>query len=103
MRIPQYRSTESTDQGGDQAIPLADGSGIDEPGATLAVAGADGVNDALPLHVHHHGVNGALVAAGIHAHGANQVAACHGALLNQDAADGGAGESGEVHWGGVVN
>jgi len=48
-------------------------------------------------------MDGALVAAGIHAHGANQVAAGLRTLLDQDAANHGTGEKVKVHRCGVVN
>jgi len=93
----------STDQGSDQAVTLADGSGENIPGAALAVAGADGIQHPSTLQIDHHGVDGALVVAGIHAHSANQVAAGLRTLLDQDAANHGAGEKVEVHRCGVVN
>jgi hypothetical protein len=93
----------STDHGSDQAITLADGSGQDEPFIPLAIGGAGGVQDTLALHVHHNGVNGAFVAARVQSHAPHDVGAGLGPLLDQGAADGGAGESGEVHRGGVVN
>ena len=58
----------SPDQGSNQAIPLADSTGQDKPGAPLAIAGTDSVKDTLPLHLNHNGVNGALVLAGIQTH-----------------------------------
>lgn len=93
----------STDQGSDHTVTLADGVRKDAPGATLAIAGADGVQNALALQIDHNGVNGALVALRIHAHGADQIRARLRTLLDQDAADHGAGDQVEVHRSGVVN
>jgi len=93
---------ESPDQSS-EAIPFADGGGIDEPLIPLAIAEAQGVDDALPLHVYHHSVNGALVAARIQSHTLDDLRAGLGTVFNQGGADGVAGESGEVHWSGVVN
>ena len=92
--LPPYGST---DQGSDQAVALADPIGIDEPGAALAVAGADGIQRALALKINHHGVDGALVALRVHAHNADQIGARLRTLLDQDAADHGAGDQVEVH------
>lgn len=75
----------------------------DAPGAALAVAGADGVQRALTLQIDHNSVDGALVAAGIHAHTADQIRAGLRTLLDQDAANHGAGDQVEVHRCGVVN
>ena len=94
---------ESADQSSDQAVPLADGIGIDEPLIPLAVAEAPCVDDAIPLHVHHDGVDGALMAAWIQSHAPHNVGAGLGTVLNQGGADCGADQSGEVHWSGVVN
>ena len=93
----------STDQGSDQAVTLADAVPPDKPLVTLAVGAAGGAQDTVALHVHHNGVDGAFMAAGIHAHAADDLRACLIAVLNQDGANGGAGESGEVHRSGVVN
>ena len=81
-----------------EAIPFADGGGIDEPLVPLAIAEAHGVDDALPLHVYHHSVDCALVAAGIQSHALDDLRAGLGTVFNQGGADGVAGESGEVHW-----
>jgi len=94
---------ESADQGGDQTIPLADRGGDDEPQIPLAIVGAGGAQDAVALQINHNGVDGALVAAGVHSHAPHDVGAGLGSLLNQGGADCGAGQSGEVHWSGVVN
>ncbi len=93
----------STDESSDQAITLADLTGDDEPEIPLAVVGAGGIQNAITLQIDHDGMDGALVAAGIHAHAPNDVGAGLGTVLNQGGADGGAGESGEVHRSGVVN
>ncbi len=93
----------STDQGSDQAVALADLVREDAPGAALAVAGTDGVQRALTLKIDHNGMDGALVAAGIHAHTADQIGARLRTLLDQDAANHGAGDQVEVHRCGVVN
>ena len=93
----------STDQGSDQAITLADGGRVDKPGATLAVAGADGIQDALTLHLNHESVNRALVLAGIETHAAHDLRAGLGTVLNQGGADSGADDGAEVHRSGVVN
>ena len=86
--------------GSSDAVPLADRGGHDEPEVALAVIGAGGIQDACLLQVHHHGVDGALMAAGVHAHGANQVAAGHRAVVDQAGADRGADDGGQ-HLGGV--
>ena len=93
----------SPDQGGSESITLADLTGDDEPEIPLAVVGACGTQNAITLQIDHHGVNGALVALRIHAHAPNDVGAGLGTFLNQGGADSDAGESGEVHWSGVVN
>ena len=95
--------TVSPDQSSDQAITLADAVGVDEPGATLAVAGADGIQDPLTLQIDHDSVDGALVALRIESHAPHDVGAGLGTVLDQSGADGDAGESGEVHLIGVVN
>ena len=56
---------------------------------------AGGGEDALLLHVHHQGMDGALVAAGVKTHRAHQVGAGHGAIVDQVSADGGADDGGE--------
>lgn len=92
----------SPDQGSDQAVTLADLIGVDEPQiAPLTLHG--GAQSALPLQIDHNGVDGALVALGIESHAAHDVGASLGTVLDQGAADGDAGESGEVHRSGVVN
>ena len=105
-RFPLYciRSTDQgSDQGSDQAITLADAIPPDEPQITLAVLVVRCSQDTIALHVHHDGVNGALVAAGIESHAVNDVRAGLGSVLNQRGADCSAGECGEVHRSGVVN
>ena len=94
---------ESADQRRDQAVPLADCCGDDEPQIPLAIIGTGGTQDAIPLQINHNGVDGALVVAGVHSHSPHDVGAGLGSLLNQGGADCGAGQSGEVHWSGVVN
>ena len=81
--------------GGSDAVPLADRGGHDEPQVALAVIGAGGIQNACLLKVNHHGVDGAFVATGVHAHGANQVAAGHRAVVDQAGADRGADDGGE--------
>jgi len=88
--------------GGGKAITLADRGGHDEPEVALAAVAAGGIQNACLLQVNHHGVDGAFVAAGVHAHGANQVAAGHRAVVDQVGADRGADDGGE-HRSGVVN
>ena len=85
----------STHQGGNHAVTLADRGGVDEPLVPLAVAQADGINDPILLHIHHHGVDGAFVAAGIHTQGANQIGAGHRSLADQSGANGSADDGGE--------
>ena len=85
----------STHQGGNQAVPLADRGGVDEPLVPLAVAQADGINDAVVFHIHHHGVDGAFVAAGVHTQGAHQIGAGHRSLADQSGANGGADDGGK--------
>lgn len=97
---PPYGSTE---QGSGDPITLADGGGVDKPLPPLAVAEADGVKDALPLHLNHESVNGALVLAGIETHAAHDLRTGLGTVLDQRGADGGADDGAEVHRGGVVN
>ncbi len=93
----------STDQGSKDPVTLADGSGADAPLITLAILGASGSQDAITLKIDHNGVNGTLVALRIHAHATDDLSAAHGTLLNQDAANHGAGDQVEVHRSGVVN
>jgi hypothetical protein len=93
----------STDQGSKDPVTLADGSGADAPLITLAILGASGSQDPRNLKVNHNCVNSTLMAAGIHAHAPNDVGAGLGTLLNQDAANHGAGDQVEVHRSGVVN
>jgi len=93
----------STDQGSDQAVPLADGIGADTPQITLAILGASGSQNPCILKINHHGVDGALVALRIHAHATDDLSAAHGTLLDQDAADHGAGDQVKAHRSGVVN
>lgn len=93
----------STDQGGDQAVTLADRSGDNEPQVTLAIVATGGAQGAIALQVNHDGVNGALVTLRIQSHAANQFGAGLGTVLNQGGADGGADDAVEVHRGGVVN
>jgi len=85
--------------GSSDAVPLADRGRHDEPEVALAAVGAGSIQSAVLLHVNHEGVDGALVAAGVHAHGANQVAAGHRAVFDQAGADRGADDGGQ-HLGG---
>ena len=93
----------STDQGGDQAVTLADAVPPDKPLVTLAVGAAGGAQNTVALHVHHNGVDGAFMAAGVHAHAADDLRAGLVTVLHQDGADGVAGEKVKVHLSGVVN
>ena len=93
----------STDQGSDQAVTLADAVREDAPAVTLAVLGAGCGEDPCILQIHHDGVNGSLVAAGIQSHAAHKVAAGLGSLLDQGRTHGGADDGAEVHRSGVVN
>ena len=56
---------------------------------------AGGGEDALLLHINHQGVDGALVAAGVKTHSANQVGAGHRTIVDQVSADGSADDGGE--------
>ena len=85
----------STHQSGNHAVTLADCCGVDEPLIPLAVAQADRIDDAVVLHIHHHGMDGAFVAAGIHAQGANQIGAGHGSVADQSRANGSADDGGD--------
>ena len=92
----------STDQRGSESVTLADLVGVNEPYiAALALHG--GAQNAIALHVHHNGVDGALVALRVQSHAPHDVGAGLRSLLNQSRANGDAGESGEVHLSGVVN
>jgi len=93
--VPPVR--ESPDQHGGESITLADCSGHDEPEVALAVIGACGAQNALTLQIHHNGVDGALMAAGVHAHTPHNGGACLGTVLDESAADSGAGDGAEVH------
>jgi hypothetical protein len=87
----------SPDQGSSKAVTLADLIDADEPQIPLArgiVAG--GAQDAITLQVHHQGVDGALVAAGIQTQFADQIGAGMGTALDQGGSDGGA-EDGADH------
>jgi hypothetical protein len=86
--------------GSSDAVPLADRGGHDEPQVALPIIGAGGIQNACLLKVDHEGVDGALMAAGVHAHGANQVAAGHRAVVDQAGADRGADDGGQ-HLSGV--
>ena len=92
-----------TNQGSDQAVTLPDCRGDDKPEIPLAIVGAGCIQDTIALHIHHDGVDGAFVAARIHAHAAHNVAAGLGSLLDQGGADGSASESRKVQRSGVVN
>ena len=87
----------SPDQGGDQAIPLPDLIGMNEP-YIAASALHCGAQNALPLHIDHDRMDGSLVALGVQSHPAHKVRTSLGTLLNQSGADRGAGQCGEVHW-----
>ena len=87
----------STDHGGDQAVTVADRCREDKPQITLPIVGACGGDDTLTLQINHNSVNGALMAAGVQTHTPNDVRAGLGTVLNQGAANGDAGQGGEVH------
>ena len=87
----------STDESSDQAITLADGSRVDKPCAPIAVAEADGIQDAFTLHLNHESVNSALVLAGIQSHAAHDLRAGLGTVLNQGRTDSGADDGAEIH------
>jgi len=93
----------SPEQGSGKTITLADLIGKNAPLITLAIRAQCGGENALPLHLHHNGVNSALMLTGVHSHAAHNVAACLLAVLNQCGADGGADGGSEVHRSGVVN
>ena len=93
----------SSDQGRDQAVTLADCGRIDPPQIALAVTVTGCKQNAIALHVHHNGVNGALMALGIQSHAPHNIRACLGSLLDEDDANSGADDGGEVHRSGVVN
>ncbi len=87
----------SSDQGRDQAVTLADCGRIDPPQIALAVTVTGCKQNAIALHVHHNGVNGALVALGIQSHAPHNIRACLIAVLNQVGADGSADDAVKVH------
>jgi hypothetical protein len=72
----------SSDQGSDQAVTLADCGRIDPPQIALAVTVTGCKQNAIALHVHHNGVDGALVALGIQSHAPHNIRACLIAVLN---------------------
>lgn len=94
---------DSTDQGSDQAVTLADRGGMNEPQITLAVVGTGGTQDAAALHFNHESVNGALVLGRVETHAPDDLRAGLRSLLNQGGANGGANDGAEVHRSGVVN
>lgn len=93
---------ESPNHGGDQTVTLADLIGVNEPEITIAVIGACGAQNALTLQIHHNGVDGALMAAWVHAHAPHNGGTGLRSLLNQGGADSGASDGAEVHRSGVV-
>lgn len=78
-----------------ESVTLADLVGVDEPQIPLAVAAAGCSQDACLLQVNHQGMDGALVAAGVHPHASDDLRACLGTLLNQGGADAGADQGGD--------
>lgn len=84
----------STDQGSSKAVTLAYLVGVDEPQIPLTVSTEGCPKDAIPLQIDHQGVDGALVAAGVHPHASDDLRAGLGTLLNQGAADSGADQGG---------
>ncbi len=93
---------ESPDQGSGESITLADLIGVNEPEITLAIVAAGGAQNALTLQIHHNGVDGALMAAWVHAHAPHNGGAGLGTVLDERGPDGDAGDDAEVHrWFGV--
>lgn len=75
-----------SEHGGNQTVTFADLVAPDEPQvpfARLLVAG--GTQDALLLHLHQHGMDGAFVLCGVQTHGTGQLGEGLGTLLDQDA------------------
>lgn len=93
----------STDHGSDQAVTLADCGRIDPPLIALAVTVTGCKQNAIALHIHHNGVDGALMALGIQSHAPHNIRACLGSLLDEDDANSSADDGGEVQRSGVVN
>ena len=87
----------SSDQGSDQAIPLSDCGRIDPPQIALAVTVTGCKQNAIALHIHHNGVNGALMALRVQSHALDDLRACLIAVLNQGGANGVAGDQVKVH------
>lgn len=98
MVPPDYLNNSLPDQGSSEAVPFADRCGINEPQIPFAVAVAQGIDDPLLLHVYHHSMDCALMAAGIHSHTPHDVGAGLGTILDQGGADSDAGQSRKVHW-----
>lgn len=86
-----------------EAVTLADVIHVEVPLATLAADGVD-LCPELPiaLQIHHHGVDGALVALGVHTHAANDLRAGLGTVVQQGGTDSDANE-GVEHGSVVVN
>ena len=86
-----------------ETVTLADVVDIEVPLAALAADGVD-LCPELPiaLQIDHHGVDGAFVALGVHAHAANDLRAGLGTVVQQGGADSDAGE-GVEHGSVVVN
>lgn len=77
-----------TEQSSSNAVTFADAVAPDEPLIPFAILGTGGTQDAVFLHVHHQGMNGAFVPAGVQTHATNDFGAGLGTVLNQGAADG---------------
>lgn len=86
-----------------EAVTLADVVDIKVPLAALARDGVD-LCPELPiaLQIDHHGVDGALVALGVHTHAANDLRAGLGTVVEQGGTDSDANE-GVEHGSVVVN
>ena len=63
----------STDQGSDHTVTLADLIREDAPLIALAIRVQGSGENALPLQIHHNGVDGALVALRIQSHAPHKV------------------------------
>ena len=86
-----------------EAVTEADVVNVEVPLATLARDGVD-LRPELPiaLQIDHHGVDGALVALGVHTHATDDLRAGLGTVVQQGGADSDAGE-GVEHGSVVVN
>lgn len=86
-----------------EAVTLADVVHIEVPLATLPRDGVDFRPDLpIALQIDHHGVDGSLVALGVHSHATDDLRAGLGTVVEQGGTDGDAGE-GVEHGSVVVN